>query len=75
VNDFCGNTRIHILPWALHVAGNRHARGLDLLGIHPATFQRHQSIFTELDRVAAARRALAAPGASCETSLLLVALP
>ena len=61
---------------ALHVAGDRHARGLDLLGVHPATFQRHQSVFAERDRVAARRQCpCGCRGASCETSLLLVALP
>ena len=39
---------------------NRHARGLNLLRVHPSAFQRHQTVFAERDRVAAARQARAA---------------
>ena len=36
------------------------ARGLDLLGIHPAAFEGHQPILAERDSVAAARGSFAA---------------
>ena len=48
-----------------HVARDRHAAGFELLAVHPATLQRHQTKFAERHRMTARRQ----PGSAATVHL------